>query len=266
MTMLSAYLYVTKVELKNQTRYATETIIRSSLVFMILLIYLQLWSYIYSLDNSQMSHLLPKNNMLWYMYLVVVAELGRFRPGKEIETDVVTGNIAYLLNRPYAYLLYQYFKHAAGAIFRTVMALVFGLGLVLLHTREFISISGTSLLIFCISYIFAQTIDFLIHAIIGIAAFVLEETNILRLLCQKLVFLIGGLFFPLDFLPTFLQNISAVLPFRLTTYAPAIILANFANVDVANIIQSQIIWILILMGCLMLLYRIYSARVTINGG
>lgn len=50
-------------------------------------------------------------------------------------------------------------------------------------------------------------------ALIGLAAFLVEETNSFELIYQKAVFILGGMLLPLDMFPEWLQRIARLLPF-----------------------------------------------------
>jgi ABC-2 type transport system permease protein len=56
---------------------------------------------------------------------------------------------------------------------------------------------------------------------IAVFAFILEDSTFIRLMINKLYFVFGGLFFPLDIYPQRMQTISSYLPFKYYLYAPA---------------------------------------------
>ena len=58
------------------------------------------------------------------------------------------------------------------------------------------------------------------HAFAG-AAFWLRDARSTWFLYQKLVFLLGGMLLPLEFLPTGLGDVARALPFAAMAYAPA---------------------------------------------
>ena len=112
----------------------------------------------------------------------------------------------------------------------------------------------------------ALVLDFFVFSIIGLLAFVTEDTFSFRLIYPKLVFILGGLMLPLDFLPDWLQPIARVLPFNLTTYAPAKLFVAFTWVQFRQILALQIIWLSIFGIVLWLHFRWATRQLVVNGG
>ncbi|MDR0282713.1 MAG: hypothetical protein LBI53_05490 [Candidatus Peribacteria bacterium] len=61
----------------------------------------------------------------------------------------------------------------------------------------------------------------MISLMIALFAFMLEDSTFIRLLINKLYFIFGGLFFPLDIYPKRMQIIAEFFPFKYYLYAPA---------------------------------------------
>src|SRR5690606_25708705 len=112
----------------------------------------------------------------------------------------------------------------------------------------------------------AMLIDFFVFSIIGLLAFVTEDTFSFRLIYQKLVFILGGLMIPLDFLPAWLQPIARVLPFNLTTYAPAKLFVAFTWEQFWQILGLQIVWLAIIGAILTWQCRWATRQLVVNGG
>jgi ABC-2 type transport system permease protein len=112
----------------------------------------------------------------------------------------------------------------------------------------------------------AVLIDFLVMSIIGLLAFVTEDTFSFRLIYQKFVFILGGLMIPLDFLPGWLQGIARILPFNLTTYAPAKLFVAFTWQQFGQIALLQFFWLALIGGVLFWQYRWATQRLVVNGG
>jgi ABC-2 type transport system permease protein len=106
----------------------------------------------------------------------------------------------------------------------------------------------------------------MVFSMIGLLAFVTEDVSSFRLIYQKLVFILGGLMIPLDFLPEWLQGIARVLPFNLTTYAPAKLFVAFTWAQFWQIIPLQLLWLAIIGSGLWLQYRWATRRLDVNGG
>jgi len=109
-------------------------------------------------------------------------------------------------------------------------------------------------------------VDFMFLSAIGLLAFMVEDTFSFRLIYQKITFILGGLLIPIDFLPAWLQRIARLLPFQLTTYAPAKLFVAFSWEQFNQLLFSGLLWMAILGLALIWQYRWASQRLAINGG
>ncbi len=112
----------------------------------------------------------------------------------------------------------------------------------------------------------AFVLDFCVLSIIALLAFFMEDVNSLLFIYHKIVFVLGGLLIPVDFLPDWLQAIARVLPFNLVVYAPAKLFVAWDGGQAVFSLGLQVVWIGILAGLLTVLYRYGTRRLTINGG
>jgi ABC-2 type transport system permease protein len=124
--------------------------------------------------------------------------------------------------------------------------------------------SGWPLVI--ITMLGAWTLNFCIAAMIGLAAFVVEDISAFQWIYQKLAFILGGLLIPLDFYPGWLQNICRALPFSSITYAPARLFVSPSISAFAGVFGLQIVWIVILGLLLTFTYKRSLTQLTVNGG
>ena len=103
-------------------------------------------------------------------------------------------------------------------------------------------------------------------SLIGLLAFVVEETNSFELIYQKAVFILGGMLIPLDMFPNWLQPIAKSLPFAYMMYAPARL---FVKPDLAlfwQFLAAQWLWIVVFVFLLNLAYQRSVKSLTVNGG
>jgi ABC-2 type transport system permease protein len=191
-------------------------------------------------------------------------ELGRPPLARTISENIKDGSIAYLLNKPYDFMLYQLSSSMGETIFRAILNALFGGAIVWFlvgapaHPEGFIialpAILGAWVLHFCV------------NAMIGLLAFALEDVTAFVWIYQKLAFIFGGLLIPLDFYPQWLQAITRALPFSSTVYGPARLFVSPTLELFFNVMFLQILWIIILGLSLMLFYRRGLAQLTVNGG
>ena len=262
---ITKYGAITQTNLQNQLAYVWDAIGRAIFILLIMYVFAQLWTAVYETRQSPAIAGLTLANTIWYFLLAEVVELGKFRHDQVISDEVKDGSIAYTLVRPYNYLVY----HFANGLGETAvkMLLVFLLGApVALYFAGLPTVNVAHLPLVLLIMGLGLTIDFCIASMIGLMAFVMEDTFSLRLIYQKLIFILGGLLIPVDFLPGWLQRIARVLPFNLTTYAPAKLFVAFTWAQFWQILLLQMAWLLILGLLLFAQYRWATQRLAVNGG
>ena len=104
---MKKYLAIFKINLLNSLAYPAEMATRSGMILVFMLVFFQLWHVTYSASASQVLNGLTLHDIMWYLLLAETLELGRPRLTRLISQQVKDGSIAYLLNKPYDFLLYQ---------------------------------------------------------------------------------------------------------------------------------------------------------------
>jgi ABC-2 type transport system permease protein len=259
------YGAITLTNLQNQLAYVWDAANRAFFILIILFIFVQLWTAVYESQGVTEIAGLTLANTIWYFLIAEVMELGKTRHDVTITEEVKDGSIAYTLIRPYNYLAYHFFNgFGEGAV---KMALIFVLGApVALYYAGLPTITWQHVPAVLLVMALAVLIDFFVLSIIGLLAFVTEDTASFRMIYQKFVFILGGLMIPLDFLPGWLQGIARVLPFNLTTYAPAKLFVAFTWAQFWQILALQLLWLGIIGLGLFWQYRWSTRRLSINGG
>ncbi len=102
--------------------------------------------------------------------------------------------------------------------------------------------------------------------IIGLLAFWFEEVSPFYWIIQKLIFIIGGMFFPIDIFPAWLQGISKSSPFAFSAYWPAITIVNFSVDNFVTCITGQVGYSLLLMLAATGLFSAAVRKVHVQGG
>lgn len=259
------YALITSTNLQNQLAYIWDALNRAFFIVIIMYIFVQLWSAVYRSQGTNEIGGLTLSATIWYFLIAEVMELGRLRHDQTISQEVKEGTIAYTLIRPYNYLLYHFFNGLGELSLKMTLIFLLGLPLVyrfagappveLAHMPFVLIIIGGAILL-----------DFMIFSMIGLLAFVTEDVGPFRLIYQKLVFILGGLLLPLDFLPDRIQQIARLLPFNLTTYAPAKLFVAFEWAEFGRMLTLQLIWGGIIGLALTLQYRWVIRRLELNGG
>ncbi|MBN2617688.1 MAG: ABC-2 family transporter protein, partial [Spirochaetales bacterium] len=102
--------------------------------------------------------------------------------------------------------------------------------------------------------------------IIGLCSFWLEDAFPFLLVFQKIIFIFGGLFFPIEYLPDWSQPIVRILPFTFSAYWPAKVMIDFSFNKYFFVLSGQIIWIVILFFISVVIFRSAVRRLHVQGG
>jgi ABC-2 type transport system permease protein len=259
------YGAITLINLQNQLAYVWDALNRALFIVIIMFIFVHLWTAVYESQGSPEIAGLTLANTIWYLLIAEMIELGKFRHDAAISEEVKDGSIAYKLIRPYNYLAYHFCNGLGDTLVK--MLLIFLLGLpIVVYYAGWAQFNWLHLPLVILVGVLALLLDFCMMSMIGLLAFVVEDTQSFRLIYQKFTFILGGLMIPLDFLPDWLQGIARVLPFNLTTYAPAKLFVAFTWAQFWQVIGLQLLWLALAGGLLYRQYRWATQRLAVNGG
>jgi ABC-2 type transport system permease protein len=259
------YWAITLTNLQNQLAYVWDALGRAVFIILIMFIFVQLWSAAFEVQGDAEIAGLTLADTIWYFLIAEMIELGKFRHDQRISEEVKDGSIAYTLNRPYNYLAYHFFNGLGETVVKMILIFLLGLPLVLWYAGP-PSIAWQAIPAVVVVVFLAMVLDFCMASSIGLLAFVTEDTFSFRLVYQKLMFILGGLLIPLDFLPEWLQRIAYLLPFSQVTYAPAKLFVAFDVRLLLETVSLQLVWIFITGLILFLQYRWATRRLVVNGG
>lgn len=264
---LSKYVGVLKIEFFNSFAYLYEFLANAGVIVVILFIFFNMWSTIYRASESSIVSGFTLVSLMWYIAISesVVSDSGQTRVGKKISDDVKSGDILYVLNKPYNFIIYNYAYYLGSAIFSVFTAILIG-SIVMLFLVGIPPISPVVLPFIVITIILSITLEFLAYFSIGILSFWLEDVSAFLWIYQKLVFILGGMLIPLEFFPKFLQDVAFSLPFSYIAYAPAKLFVNFSTNLFLHIFLMQLLWIGAFAILSFSLYNKMARRVSINGG
>ncbi len=264
MKTIRKYWAILATSLINSLAYPGELIGRSLIMIPFMWIFYQLWKITFAAAGVQSINGLTLHDTLWYLMLAETIELSKPFLSRTISENVKDGSIAYLLNKPYSFLGYQLSNSLGETVFRALVNAALGSAMALWLVGAPPTPLGVALAIPAV--VGSWIINFCIAALIGLAAFVVEDVTAFTWIYQKAAFILGGLLIPLDFYPTWLQSIARALPFSSMIYAPAkLLIAPSAGLFV-NTMLIQGFWICVLGTLLTLAYRRGVALLTVNGG
>jgi ABC-2 type transport system permease protein len=207
---------------------------------------------------------LTLRDTLWYLMLAETILLSKPRLAASIAQAVRDGSVAYLLNKPYNFLLYQLGVGLGDSLLLMLFNALTGGAVVWLLVGPPPPVWGWPLAL--VGVMLAWLIDFCITAMIGLAAFVTEDVAAFEWIYSKFLFLLGGLLIPLDFFPAWLRSITQVLPFAYALYGPARLFVEPSLARFGALLLAQTAWLTALALLLTYFYRRGVAWLTINGG
>lgn len=259
------YAAITTANLQNQLAYIWDALNRAFFIVIIMFIFVQLWTAAYASQDATEIAGMTLANTIWYFLIAEMVELSKMRHDQKITAEVKDGSIAYTLIRPYNYLGYHFFNGLGETALKLVLIFFLGLPIVLFYAGP-PDVAWWQLPLVGLVMFLALLLSFLMVSMIGLLAFVTEDTQSFYLIYQKLVFILGGLLIPVNFLPEWLERIALALPFQLMTYAPAKLFVAFTWEEFGRMMGSYVIWFAIIGGALWLHYRWMVRRLAVNGG
>ncbi len=258
------YWAIFRTQVVNSLAYPVDLAGRSVSIVLFIWVFVQLWRATYrSLGQGTIAGLTLRET-LWYLTLAETIYLSKPRLAGAVAQAVRDGSIAYFLNKPYSFLLYQLSAGLGDSVLRLGLSALAGGAVAWLAAGPPPDPQGWPLVLLAVAA--AWLLDFCLGAIIGLAAFVTEDIAAFEWIYQKVVFILGGLLIPLDFFPGWLRSLALALPFAYSVYGPARLFVQPTLARFAGLMAWQVAWLAALALLLAFSYRRGVARLTINGG
>jgi len=202
---------------------------------------------------------------IWYFIVAEVSVFGFGRFFWRLAEDVKSGQVSYLLGRPYSFVGFHYAESMGPALVDAAIFLVEGLllGSLLAGPPALLGPGRTAALL--LSLLLAGSLQFFLQLAIAMTAFWIEENAAFFWIFQKLVLVVGTLL-PIEFLPARAQAAAAFTPFPSLSYAPARIAVAAGPAEGAKLVAVQAAWLL---GAVLLcetVYRLARKNLSVNGG
>lgn len=205
------------------------------------------------------------DQLLWYIAFNewVIISLPDIQ--EEIELDLRSGKLAYMLPRPISYLCATFFE---GLGMLTVNLFVLGIvtfsftwvstGNIPLGASAFPLTLAIGLLAGCVGLIFQM--------LIGISAFWLRDVSPFHWVWEKLLYTLGGLMLPLAVYPEWMQAVASLTPFPAILGDRSALAIHFSSEDAFSVIAILAFWGTIGLACLVFFYRRGLRILNIEGG
>ena len=258
MTAMAAQLHISARRALHQPG---ELAVRVAFYALVLVIFSALWSAATRANGGSIAGY-DDRALLWYVAAAegsVIATKPRMI--ENIGWDISSGAIVIEMLRPASVVGLRLAAELGEALVRLVSALLVGAVIVWLYVGP--PPSAAALALAVPSTVLALACNLAAqHAFAG-AAFWLRDARSTWFLYQKLVFLVGGMLLPLEFLPATLEAIAKVLPFAAMAYAPARLASG--HVEPA-LLAVQLGWLTVLLGCAVAVFAAGERRLEVVGG
>ncbi len=191
--------------------------------------------------------------------------LSRPRVAGLIQEEVRDGTLAVTLARPWSYPAFHFWRSFGEGAVRVVPVLVVGFSLAALFVGPlpgYLRALPFGLLLILLGL----AVGIMWTLAIGLLAFWLEEVSPVFWIVQKAIFILGGLFLPIDFFPPGLAAVARWLPFSFSAYWPAITMVSFRWSTFLTGLAGAAVWLAVLAGTVALLFAAGRRRVHAQGG
>lgn len=261
------YFSVLGASLKQESKTLSNSITAAVSFAVIIFIFKQLWEFIYSKGGGSVINGYTLKMMIWYMIMaeVLMYSVNARKTTKSFGSDIKTGRIAYQLNKPYNYYIYQIFNQF-GVIFWKLLFLIptaLFMGLILLGGIN--GFSAFYIVPILISLLLATLLASIIYGGIGLLSFWIEESTPFTWIIQKFEMLFG-LFFPPEFFPGTVASIIHYSPVYAMMSGPCKLLAGFSWELFLEVSISQVCYIALFLIIGIVIYKSGTKKVNINGG
>lgn len=223
--------------------------------FVFFVIKFNLWYSLFREHSQQviMGYDLPR--MLEYQALtLVVALLSQSYSNLKLSEDIRLGRISAFLLYPFEFLGFHCAAFFANTLLQLVLCVGLLCGLAELGWLPSLSVEGAFLgmLFGC----FSALLWFLLMFMIGLLAFWIEETWVIRVILLVCTSFFSGSLIPLELFPQWLRSLLVYLPFPYLTFLPVKIFSGDPNYSFAPALAMLCLWI----GALILLIKLVWRR------
>jgi len=214
---------------------------------------------------------------VWYFIVAEVPSFGFGRFFRTLSNDMKSGQVAYMLARPYDYVGYNCAEKLGGSLIEAGIILAEGLVVGILLVGFPPAILGTvpggssmvmefvRLVFLTLSLLLAGALNYYLQMAIAMTAFWFEENDAFFWIFQKFALVVGTLI-PIEFLPAKAAGIAVWTPFPYLSYAPARIAVAFSLPEALSLMGRQALWVIAAMALARSVFQAGSRRLSVNGG
>jgi len=212
------YLLIFRLAARDQLIYLPSFLVKNLFFVVLVFVFWSLWRVVFAGRGVIAGLTLVQT--LWYLTFTETIELSKGRILGQIQEEVKDGTLTVTLSKPYSYPLFHLARAMGESVVKILPMLAEGLVLGLLMVGP---LPGyvRSLPFGIILIVAGLLLTNLWTLLIGLVAFWTEEVSPFYWIMQKFVFIVGGMFIPIDLFPGWLAGVARWLPFAFSAYWPA---------------------------------------------
>lgn len=263
---MKKYIFIFKTTIMDSLQYIMNIILGFVTYILIIFIFLNLWQYIYT-DPEKLINGYSLQQMIWYVILTETIWFGT-RNGaiiSQISNDIKSGAIAYVINKPYHYVIYMIVRNLGEIAIKFFLYLCAGLTLGYIWVGRIPDFNPIYIPLIIMILISATLINNFLTMSISLLSFWIEDAAPFHWIYVKIL-LILGILFPVEMFPVWAQPIIRSSPIYVITYGPVKLIISFSREIFTSVLLAQVIYLLGSFLLLMGLYQKGVKKINVNGG
>jgi ABC-2 type transport system permease protein len=263
---LKKYLAIVKINFANRMAYPVDII--SEIIFLTFIFSILFFLHKATAGIAPTSPI-EKISLAQTMWIIFFTTIFAGERGKGVShalnDEILSGQIAYQLNRPYSYAIFHFAQHIGTKL----PAIILG-GLITSFYVYFLvglpTMSLGSLFLGLTMICIGIVINFLIQFCIGLTAFWIGNVDPLRWIYLQVMIVAGGMSVPLALFPAAIKKIILLLPFSNVIYGAARIIVGCQNADLLFYVFMQLFWLGMMLLITRFIFKLGVKNVVICGG
>ena len=249
---------------RNSMAHRGRLIARFCFCMVFAIIFVELWRTIFREDLAEFSFSLVE--VSWYCTLTQMFLFISSRLFITIEEDMRSGNIAYFLTKPMAYVWMRLSEGIGGMSVNFAFYATFGMIAMRLYIGEWPEAGMHGVIIGFLCLWVASVLHLVMQVATGLSALWLHDAETIYRVYQKFLIICGGLYMPIAIYPNWAQDIIAWTPFIALMAGTASLVFEQPVMSFTTLLLNQAAWMLVLLSCASGFYGLALKKVEVNGG
>lgn len=261
---MKTYLSFIIATMKEQALSPGVLMIRACFMCLMLIIFNQFWTVLKATGNTSVQ--LNESDFLWYLLIGCILQFSRPEGlHKQIEDDVKSGSIAYQLIRPINIITIYFCQSVGTFLIRTPFLFLIGSCVIYLLTGATLPTVFYYLPYFVFLLFLSICFISFCTVFIGLSTLYLQDSLPFFWIVQKCEYVLGGLFFPIIFYPSWLYHFCLMTPFAWSGYALSSLMYDWSFSMAFLILVHLICWNIFMLLAVYILFMFIKKRVYIHG-